>query len=61
NESPGLRNPVPGVLKFPQRVSPPLMTPTPSDEAPSPERTQAKDGSEISEMEIPTFIRRQMD
>lgn len=55
----GLARGTPGVLPFPQRTSrvvssAPLRRPVPGP-APSPEP------SEISEMEIPTFIRRQMD
>ncbi|MCZ6917737.1 MAG: cell division protein FtsZ [Gemmatimonadetes bacterium] len=60
-QDPNLRSTVPGVLQFPQRSEAvggggPFPVQPPSQ--PAPERT---DGGEISEMEIPTFIRRQMD
>jgi cell division protein FtsZ len=59
-EAAGLARSTPGVLPFPQRTSrampsPPPRRPMPATPAPSP------DSAEISEMEIPTFIRRQMD
>lgn len=59
-EAGSLGRATPGVLPFPQRTSrampsPPPRRPMPTTSAPSAEPT------EISEMEIPTFIRRQMD
>jgi len=57
-EGPFARPGVPGVLPFPQRVSRPA-TPPPQ---PTAEPTEKPVGdAEVSEMEIPTFIRRQMD
>ena len=61
-DSPFARGAAPGVLPFPQRPSRPprpissgdVRTTTPSEAAP-------EAGCEMPEMEIPTFIRRQMD
>ena len=49
----------PGVLPFPQRPSRPA-TPIPAQPAPRPSNAPPAPG-DASEMEIPTFIRRQMD
>ncbi len=59
-EAASLGRGTPGVLPFPQRTSrampsPPPRRPMPTSPAPN------ADAVEISEMEIPTFIRRQMD
>jgi cell division protein FtsZ len=49
----------PGVLEFPQHPSRPAApAPMPGGNVPKPQKTEP---SEVSEMEIPTFIRRQMD
>ena len=48
-----------GVLQFPARPSMPTM-PSPSP-APAPPKPAVQNGNEVVEMEIPTFIRRQMD
>jgi cell division protein FtsZ len=58
SESPFGRAGAAGVLPFPQRPSRPA-APAPGP-APQPKPERAANG-EISEMEIPTFIRRQMD
>ena len=57
-ESPYSRPGVPGVLPFPQRAPRPAMPPAPSA---SPPGHTAMPEAEVGEMEIPTFIRRQMD
>jgi cell division protein FtsZ len=57
-EGPFARPGVPGVLPFPQRASRPA-TAAPQPAA-APQEKPAGD-TEVSEMEIPTFIRRQMD
>jgi cell division protein FtsZ len=57
-EGPFGRASMPGVLPFPQRASRP-MQPRP-DVAPA-APPQAEGGGEVPDMEIPTFIRRQMD
>jgi cell division protein FtsZ len=53
----------PGILPFPaprRAVTPaPLSSPTPAPARPEPRR--ASSSSEVPDMEIPTFIRRQMD
>ena len=49
------RGGVPGVLQFPQRASGSHAVP------PSPTASEGQAEGEIPEMEIPTFIRRQMD
>ena len=57
-ESPYGRPGVPGVLPFPQRAPRPAMPAAPS--ASPPGHTPMPE-AEVGEMEIPTFIRRQMD
>ena len=57
-ETPYSRPGVPGVLPFPQRTPRPAMPPAPSA---SPPGHAAMPEAEVGEMEIPTFIRRQMD
>jgi cell division protein FtsZ len=57
-ESPYGRAGVPGVLPFPQRAPRPAMPPVPSAAPPA---HAAIPEAEVGEMEIPTFIRRQMD
>jgi hypothetical protein len=54
---------VPNVLPFPQRQSGAAVRPParPSTPAPRPSTPAAPEMPDISEMEIPTFIRRQMD
>ena len=61
-ESPFGRSMSPGVLPFPQRHSRPS-TPAPAKgtAAPKPAAPSQEAGAELPEMEIPTFIRRQMD
>jgi len=61
-ESPFARGAAPGVLPFPQRPSRPSR-PIPSGEmvSPTPAESVPDAGAELPEMEIPTFIRRQMD
>ena len=55
---------LPGVLPFPQRAparpAAPLAQPTPVQRRP-PTPPPVPEGGEVPEMEIPTFIRRQMD
>jgi hypothetical protein len=59
--------PAPGVINFPsgKRLAPPPLpvnpgpAPAPSTARPEPRRSGA--ASDVPEMEIPTFIRRQMD
>ena len=62
-ESPFARSAAPGVLPFPQRAttrpSAPIATKSASEPKPAP--TAGEPEIEIAEMEIPTFIRRQMD
>ena len=59
---PGLRSAVPGVLQFPQRsVAAGGGGSFPVQPPPSPPAPKGPSGGEVSEMEIPTFIRRQMD
>jgi cell division protein FtsZ len=60
-ESPFGRPGTPGVLPFPQRVLRPAAAPARGMAAPKPVTSHPPDADEISEMEIPTFIRRQMD
>jgi len=57
-ETPYSRPGVPGVLPFPQRAPRPAMPPAPS--ASPPGHTPMPE-AEVGEMELPTFIRRQMD
>ncbi len=58
-EGPFGRAGTPGVLPFPQRAPRPAAPPNRGMTAPKP--APPPDAEEISEMEIPTFIRRQMD
>ena len=62
-ESPFARSASPGVLPFPQRPSSRPATPISAKSAPAPHPVQpaGEPEQEIAEMEIPTFIRRQMD
>lgn len=60
-EGPFARGGMPGVLPFPQRVSRPAATPKPAAPGYKAPAQPAAGAEEISEMEIPTFIRRQMD
>jgi len=57
-ESPYGRAGVPGVLPFPQRGPRPSI---PAAPVAAPAAPSAMPGGEVGEMEIPTFIRRQMD
>ena len=62
--APPMQKPMPGVINFPtaKRVTPPPApspAPVPAP-APAPERKPRPTG-DVPEMEIPTFIRRQMD
>jgi cell division protein FtsZ len=60
SEGPFARTVTPGVLQFPQRPAAPRQPPAPA--IPQPARpARGQGGAEIEEMEIPTFIRRQMD
>ncbi|GBD33520.1 MAG: cell division protein FtsZ [Gemmatimonadales bacterium] len=59
-EAAGFGRGTPGVLPFPQRSSRAMPSPPPRRPMPAPPAPSA-DSAEISEMEIPTFIRRQMD
>ena len=63
-EGPFGRTP-PGVLPFPQRQSRPQPQPQrtaqPAPPRPAPAPSTPPEGVDVSEMEIPTFIRRQMD
>ena len=62
-ESPFARSAAPGVLPFPQRPTTRPSTPIAMKSASVPEPAHPEGGPEveIAEMEIPTFIRRQMD
>ncbi|UCD25891.1 MAG: cell division protein FtsZ [Gemmatimonadota bacterium] len=62
-ESPFARSASPGVLPFPQRPTARPATPITAQNAtvPKPAPTAGEPEAEIAEMEIPTFIRRQMD
>jgi cell division protein FtsZ len=62
-ESPFARPVSPGVLPFPQRTTtrPSVPIATKSASVPKPALTGGEPEVEIAEMEIPTFIRRQMD
>jgi hypothetical protein len=53
----------PGVLPFEKRPARPTPTPPPGYAKPEPPRRQqpGTPPAEVNEMEIPTFIRRQMD
>jgi cell division protein FtsZ len=62
----GVQKPAAGVLPFRDRQSRPTPTPQPGfvkppETAPKRSPTQAPLNPELNEMEIPTFIRRQMD
>jgi cell division protein FtsZ len=59
-EAPFGRPGTPGVLPFPQRVPRPQAAPSRGSAAPRP-APALPDADEIADMEIPTFIRRQMD
>ena len=61
-EGPFARSVSPGVLPFPQRLSRPV-SPLSGGGAtvPKPATSPPEPGVEVAEMEIPTFIRRQMD
>ncbi len=61
-EGPFARSVSPGVLPFPQRPSRPASPLTGGGTTvPKPAPTPQEPGIEVAEMEIPTFIRRQMD
>ncbi|HTR20586.1 MAG TPA: cell division protein FtsZ [Gemmatimonadales bacterium] len=60
---PSTATPAPGVLPFEKRPSRPTPMPPPGYARPvePPRRPTVQNPSEVNEMEIPTFIRRQMD